>query len=283
MRTPYSQQASLEISHELGGGVALTASYLYVHGLKLAAHTGILNGVQTGTTPFGKPVFARAAGGRRFPELGDFYVNDDIGFSIHHGGTFEVEKRFARGFSLHGSYSFSKTINNSESVANLADLPEGPSIRPERAISRQSVPHRFTLIFVSQIPSGVKVLRDFKFSSLLTAQSGRRFNVFAGSDANGDGNPLSDRPGILGRNTLKGPGFATFDLRIAREVRFNERVSAEFSVDFFNLFNRINVTDLNTVYGGIDLSVAPNPILGFSTPRDAANPFQVQYGMKLRF
>jgi hypothetical protein len=283
MRTPYSQQASLEISHELGGGVALTASYLYVHGLKLAAHTGILNGVQTGTTPFGKPVFARAAGGRRFPELGDFYVNDDIGFSIHHGGTFEVEKRFARGFSLHGSYSFSKTINNSESVANLADLPEGPSIRPERAISRQSVPHRFTLIFVSQIPSGVKVLRDFKFSSLLTAQSGRRFNVFAGSDANGDGNPLSDRPGILGRNTLKGPGFATFDLRIAREVRFNERVSAEFSVDFFNLFNRVNVTDLNTVYGGIDLSVAPNPILGFSTPRDAANPFQVQYGMKLRF
>lgn len=283
LRTPYSEQASVEFSHEMGGGVALTVSYLYVHGLKLAAHTGLLNGVQTGTLPSGKPIFARAAGGRRFLELGDFYVIDDIGYSIHHGGTFEIEKRFAHGFSLHSSYTFSKTINDSESVANLADLPEGPDITVERAISRQSVAHRYTLAFVSQIPRGAGVLHDFKFSSLLTAQSGRRFNVFAGSDANGDGNPLSDRPGKLGRNTLEGPGFASFDLRIAREVHFNERVSAEFSADFFNLFNRTNVTDLNTVYGGIDLTVAPNPILGFGTPRDASNPFQLQYGVKLRF
>jgi outer membrane receptor protein involved in Fe transport len=278
-RTPYAEQASLEISHEMGGGVAVTVGYLYVHGLKLAAHAGMLNGVQTGTLPSGKPVF----GGRRFPELGDIYVTDDIGFSIHHGGTFEVEKRFARGFSFHGSYTFSKTINNSDSVANLADFAEGPDINPERAVSRQNVPHRFTLSFVSQIPQSVAVLRNFKLSTLLTAQSGRQFNVFAGQDANMDGNPLPDRPGVLGRNTLKGPGFVTFDMRVAREVQFNDRISAEFSADFFNLLNRINVTDLNTVYGGIDLSVPPNPVLGFNTPRDAANPFQFQYGMKLRF
>ena len=283
MRTPYSEQASVEVSHELGAGVAITVSYLYVHGLKLAAHTGLLNGVQTGTLPSGKPIFARAAGGRRFLELGDFYVNDDIGFSIHHGGTFEIEKRFSRGFSLHSSYTFSKTINNSESVANLADLPEGPDITNERAVSRQSVPHRYTLAFVSQIPQNVSVLHDFKFSSLFTAQSGRRFNVFAGADANGDGNPLSDRPGTLGRNTLRGDDFVSFDLRVARQIRFSERVSAEFSADFFNLFDRLNVTDLNTVYGGIDLSVPSNPILGFGTPRDASNPFQFQYGVKLRF
>jgi hypothetical protein len=283
MRTPYTQQSSLEVTHELGGGVAVSASYLYVHGLKIGTVSGILNGVQTGTLPSGKPVFARAAGGRRFLELGDFYANDDIAFSIHHGGTFEIEKRFERGFSFHASYTFSRTINNSDSVANLADLPEGPDIADQRAISRQSVPHRFTLAFVSQIPQNVPVLGDFKFSSLLSAQSGRFYNVFAGSDANGDGNPLSDRPGVLGRNTLEGPGFASFDLRIARQFRFNERVSAEFSADFFNLFNRVNITDLNTVYGGLDLSVAPNPILGFGTPRDAANPFQFQYGLKLRF
>jgi hypothetical protein len=254
-----------------------------VHGLKIGTVSGILNGVQTGTLPSGKPVFARAAGGRRFLELGDFYANDDIGFSIHHGGTFEVQKRFSRGFSFHGSYTFAKTINNSDSVANLADLPEGPSIAEQRAVSRQSVPHRFTFAFVSQVPESVRVLRNFKFSSLLTAQDGRRFNVFAGLDANGDGNPLSDRPGNLGRNTLKGPNFVTLDLRVARQVRLNERVSAEFIGDFFNLFNRVNVTDLNTVYGGIDLTVEPNPILGFNTPRDASNPFQFQYGLKLRF
>ena len=293
LRTPYSEQASLEISHELGGGVAITVGYLYVHALKLAAHTGLLNGVQTGTlingvvvpgaVPGGKPVFNRALGGRVFPELGDFYVTDDIGYSIHHGGTLEIEKRFSRGFSFHGSYSFSKTINNVESVANLADLPEGPSIGTERAVSRQTVPHRFTLVFVSQIPASAGVLSNFKISSLLTAQSGRRFNIFAGMDLNMDGNPLSDRPGSLGRNTLEGPGFASFDLRVAREFRLNERVTAEFSGDFFNLFNRVNITDLNTVYGAATLSAQSPAVLGFRTPRDVSNPFQFQYGLKLRF
>jgi len=283
LRTPYSEQASLELSREFGRGIAVSVSYLYVHGLMLPAHTGCLNCVQTGTLPSGKPVYLRAAGGRRFLELGDFYVVDDIGLSIHHGGSIEVQKRFAHGFSFHGSYTFSKTISNVESVANLADLPEGPSIGTERATSRQSVPHRFTLAFVSQIPGHVSVFHDFKFSSLFTAQAGRQFNVFAGSDANGDGNPLSDRPGLLGRNTLKGPSFVSFDQRVAREVHFNEKVTAEFSADFFNLFNRTNITDLNTVYGGINLAVPPDPILGFNTPRDAANKFQIQYGVKLRF
>jgi hypothetical protein len=283
MRTPYSTQGILEISHELAGGVAVSASYLYVHALKIGTVTGILNGVQTGTLPSGKPVFDRNAGGRVFPELGDFYANDDIGMSIHHGGTLEVEKRFTRGFSFHGSYTYSRTINNTDSVANLADLPEGPDISQQRAISRQSVPHRFTLAFLSQIPDTVRVLRNFKFSSLFTAQEGRFFNVFAGSDLNLDGNPLSDRPGNLGRNTLQGTGYVSFDLRVAREVQLSERVTAEFSGDFFNLFNRENVTDRNTVYGAPDLSSPPSAILGFNTPRDAANPFQFQYGAKFRF
>jgi hypothetical protein len=283
MRTPYTEQANLEITHEFENGLAVSASYLFVHALKIGTVTGILNGVQTGTLPSGKPIFNRALGGRVFPELGDFYSNDDIGFSIHHGGTLEVEKRFSRGFSFHGSYTWSKTINNTDSVANLADLPEGPNIADQRAVSRQSVPHRFTLGFVSQVPQTVRFFHDFKFSSLITAQGSRRFNVFAGSDANLDGNPLSDRPGNLGRNTLKGDNLVTFDLRIARQFQMNDRVSMELSGDFFNLFNRVNVTDLNTVYGAIDPSLPPNPILGFNSPRDASNPFQFQYGLKLRF
>jgi hypothetical protein len=102
------------------------------------------------------------------------------------------------------------------------------------------------------------VLRDFKFSSVVSLESGRRFNVFAGSDANRDGNPTSDRPGILGRNTFQGPGYASLDLRVAREVAFKEHLKGEFSLDFFNLLNRVNIKDLNTLYGGTDLSLPPN-------------------------
>ena len=64
LRTPYSEQASIELSRELGRGIVISVNYLYVHGLMLPAHTGCLNCVQTGTLPSGKPVYLRAAGGR---------------------------------------------------------------------------------------------------------------------------------------------------------------------------------------------------------------------------
>jgi outer membrane receptor for ferrienterochelin and colicin len=288
--TPYSEQASLKISHEIGGGVALSASYLYVHGLKIQAHTPILDAVPTpGAAIAGEPGkivwgdgTATGAGKRVFPELGDFFVKTSGGASIYHGATFEVEKRFSHGFSVHSSYSFSKTISNVDSVANLADVPE-TSLALERSLSRQNVPQRYSLSFISEVPHSVSILHDFKFSSLLSLESGRRFNVFAGSDANRDGNPLSDRPGNLGRNSLEGPGYASFDMRVARALQLRERLRAEFSGDLFNVFNRTNIKDLNTLYGGTDLSLPPNPVLGFNTPRDAFNPFQFQVGFKLSF
>ncbi len=282
LKNPYSQQASLQISHEVGGGVAVAASYLLVRGLKIIAHTPNINAVQTGNLPTGKPSYTGPAG-RRFPELGPFFVTDNVGASTYHGGTLEVEKRFSRGVSFHGAYTFSKTISNSDSVANLADLPEGQELRLERALSRQHVAHRFVLSALAAVPKSVAVIRHFKFGAILSVESGRRFNVFAGGDFNGDGNPNSDRPGLLGRNTLAGPGFASFDLRVSRELAESKRLRAELSLDFFNLFNRVNVKDLNTLYGGFDLNVTPNPLLGFRTPRDAFNPRQIQFGIKLKF
>jgi outer membrane receptor protein involved in Fe transport len=290
LRTPYSEQGSLKISQEIGGGVAISASYLYVHGLKIGAHTNILDAVPTpGAVIAGEPgkiVWGNGtptgAGLRLFPELGDFFVKVSAGASIYHGGSFELQKRFSHGFSVFSSYSFSKTISNVDSVANLADIPE-TNLAGERALSRQNVPHRYTLSFISEVPKSVPGLHDFKFSSLLSLGSGQPFNIFAGSDANRDGNPLSDRPGNLGRDTLQGPGYASLDMRVARAFRIRERMRLELSGDMFNVFNRDNIKDLNTLYGGTDISLPPNPVLGFKTPRDAYNPFQFQYGFKLNF
>jgi len=290
LRTPYSEQASLQVAQEIGGGFAVSVSYLYVHGLKLGAHTPILDAVPTPGAVIpgepGKPVLGDGtpggAGRRLFPELGDFFVKVSGGLSIYHGGTFELTKRFSHGFSLHSSYSYSKTISNSDSVANLADIPE-TSLALERSLSRQNVPQRYTLSFISEMPRSVRLLHDFKFSSLLSLESGKPFNVFAGIDANHDGNPLSDRPGNLGRNSLQGPGYASLDMRVARAFQLKERLRAELSGDIFNAFNRVNIKDLNTLYGQTDLNLPPNPILGFNTPRDAYNPLQFQFGAKLSF
>ncbi|MEW6734275.1 MAG: TonB-dependent receptor, partial [Acidobacteriota bacterium] len=157
LRTPYSQQASLQISQELGKGVLVSASYLYVHGLKIICHSNNLNAFQNGALPTGKAIL----GGRQFPLLGDFYVKGNFGMSIYHGGTFEVEKRFTNQLAVHASYTVSKTISNQDTIASIADFPESTDINLERSLSRQHVGQRFTLTFLSQIPKNIPLLHDF--------------------------------------------------------------------------------------------------------------------------
>jgi hypothetical protein len=170
-----------------------------------------------------------------------------------------------------------------DSLANLSDIPEYQDVDAERGPSRQDVRHRFTLSALSQIPDTVPVVRQVRVSGVLTLESGRHYNVFIGSDANADGNPNTDRPCCVGRNSYEGPGYASVDLRVAREFAINGRARVDVSVDFFNLFNRTNVKDVNTVWGGNDVNVPPAPQFGFGTARDVFNPFQTQVGVKLKF
>jgi hypothetical protein len=283
---PYTTQASLQLSQELPGGLALTAGYLYVHGTKLIGRTANYNVVATPVPPVtqaGPPAPGQQYFGNRiFPELGDIVFVTNLGDSVYHGATLEVERRFGLGFGIHGSYTYSKTMSDGgvDSPASLSDFPQAPGVS-EWALSRQHLAHRFTLSFLEQMPKSFGLLRDFRFSSLVAIESGRPFTVFTGFDANNDGNPLSDRPGLLGRNTLMGPGFASVDARVARPLKLTEKLNSEFSVDFFNLFNRVNIRDITTFYGSSDLSV--NPVAGFGTPRDVFNPRQIQFGVKLKF
>jgi outer membrane receptor protein involved in Fe transport len=277
--TPYSHQASVQVTHEIGTGWALSGSYLFVGARGLLGHTGNLNAFQTGTLATGKPIMA----GRRFPEVGALFVQTNTGESSHHGVTLEVQRRFAGGYSLHGSYTASQTETNVDSLANLSDIPEADDINGERGPSRQDVAHRFTLSMIGEVPASVPVVGGVRLSSLVTLESGRHYNIFVGSDVNADGNPNTDRPSFIGRNSHEGPGYASVDVRIGREFAINGRARLDVSVDFFNLFNRVNVKDVNTVWGGIDINVPPAPQFGFGTARDVFNPFQTQVGVRLKF
>jgi hypothetical protein len=280
IRTPYSHQASLQISHDVGQGIALSAGYLFLGARQVPGHTGNLNAFQTGVLASGKPIF----GGRTYPEVGDMFVQTNTGRSNYHGATFEAEKRFANGIGFHGSYTLSRVRNNVDSLANLADLPEGQDIDGETALSRQDVRHRFTLTLLTEMPSGVPAIHGVKVSGLVSVESGRPFNIFAGRDFNLDGNPNSDRPALLERNAYQGPAYASVDVRVAREVAVSGRARIEVLIDVFNMFDRVNVKDINTVWGSIDYPGTPPPAtLGFGTPRDVFNPRQVQFGAKVKF
>ncbi len=47
--------------------------------------------------------------------------------------------------------------------------------------------------------------------------------------------------GDLSRNQIYGPGYSSVDMSVLKTIPITERVKAQFRVEFFNLFNRINL------------------------------------------
>jgi hypothetical protein len=181
----------------------------------------------------------------------------------------------------------------------------------ERADSVQDVRHRFVANFVATGPQKT-FLRNFEFSNILNFQSGRSFTIFVGNDINNDTNPVTDRVGLSRRNTYRGDHLYSDDMRLAYKFPIKESKRLELAFDAFNVFNRPNVDEVTSVYGGgtIDfcgdvpkhykdvasLAIqqvqvacpannggAPVPHPLFGTPRTMFNPRQLQFSARFTF
>jgi hypothetical protein len=71
------------------------------------------------------------------------------------------------------------------------------------------------------------------------------FCVPAIDSSDGIGNCPSSAPNIFGgtlrRNQIYGPGYSSVDMSVLKTIPITERVKAQFRVEFFNLFNHINL------------------------------------------
>jgi hypothetical protein len=275
-------QGSAELSIALRKDLALSANYLFVGGRHLPGLGGNLNALRSaGLRAGGKPLFA----GRVDPSQLLVAPIIKSGLSSYHGGTLTLSKRFSRDFSFDTNYTFSKTIDNNGQGwgGDIADIWEDPTNRGlERALSNQHVAHRFVFSLLAESPKDWNMLlRDFTFSSIVRLQSPRYFTIYVGSDLNGDGNPLNDRPGLLGRNTLKGDNLRQVDFRLSRKFKLSERFQLEPSIDFLNAFNTVNVRDLTNVFGSDVLTNTPAE--GFQSPKSVSPARQIQYAVRISF
>jgi hypothetical protein len=82
--------------------------------------------------------------------------------------------------------------------------------------------------------------------------------------------------GNLGRNVLRGPRQTRFDMGLAKNTQFTERVGVEFRWEVFNLFNNVNFATPNNVIGeaGTDYNKITDTVGG---------PRVMQFGLKLKF
>jgi hypothetical protein len=294
---PYSIQASLGVDHQFGRDWNISVNYLLNRGVKLIrsrqGNAMVNNAI---LDALGRPSLA----GRIDPTILVNNLFESSGLSSYHGATVSLTRRFNKRYQVIGSYTYSKTISDATDL-NFELGPQDPTnVRDDRSLSSFDLRHRLTLAAVLESPfSGgswyERALADFYVSPIVTARSGFPFNIRTGFDVNLDA-VNNDRPLGVGRNTFKGPDFFTTDLRVGRQIRLNgdSPLGIEFIFDAFNLFNRTNFKEVNTITNTLildplrfpDVRVKGNsaiPASQFSGFTSAYDPRIIQLAAKFSF
>lgn len=158
-----------------------------------------------------------------------------------------------------------------------------------------------------------KLIGGWSVSGITSVQSGLPFSVLAGQNFSGSGNVLPfDRPslnpnfqgnmlpktpnqwfnpaaftpailgtqGNVGRNSIRGPDLIDFDFSVMKTTVIAEHLRAQFSAQFFNIFNRTNLALPQNNLFNSDGSIIPTAGQITST---TTNSRQIQFGLKLLF
>jgi hypothetical protein len=293
-RNPYAFQGSFGIEQAVGSRHVVEVAYIYVHGVHLTTSRddnlleppvnpakGIRDWGVTADNPTGARYFKR-------PTLLQLNIYESTASSIYHGFTLDWRSRLAAWGSIQGNYTFSKAMD--EATDFNTDFQPNDQLNRRADWALSSFDQRHKIVIYAALNSGTRrgVWSNFALSPVFRYNSGRPFNLLAGTELNNDRHNTTDRPFFAGRNTGLGPSFWTADVRLARRVSIGERNSLEFMLEAFNLFNHLNYTSVNNTVGNIAgpfrLSgrhdrLASQP-LGFTAAADAR---RLQFGVRWSF
>ncbi|MBZ5527708.1 MAG: TonB-dependent receptor [Acidobacteriia bacterium] len=314
-QNPYSQQAELGVEREITHGLSVSASYVYVHSLRLpvaidtnplpvpTASKVLANGSTVSYQNWGSAA-CNAIPTNCFvnPLILQNNVYSSAAMALYQGGLVEVKKRFSDYFTLLLNYTYSKALDNSTDFNSDYSPVDQTNLAAERSLSSFNERHKLVFAGVLESPwkggsgagAGQRILSGFQLSPIFRYNSGHPFTLLAGSDINGDRHSTNDRPYGAGRNTGLGPDFWTFDMRIARQFHVGEKANLRLLAEGFNLLNRTNYGSVNNVVGAAygllpgfttynvsgSNAVSPSQPLGFTS---ALPKREIQIGVRLDF
>ena len=133
--------------------------------------------------------------------------------------------------------------------------------------------------------------RNPNFSGALYTSGGTAKRVAQFFNPNAFAAPAYGTVGNLGRDTLRSPGYADWDLSLLKSTQISESVRLQFRAEFFNVLNHANLQTPNEVVfssgpaqGGASSQNAVavrSPTAGVIT--SAATSRQIQLGLKILF
>jgi hypothetical protein len=350
LKTPTLVSWSFRIQRELSANTALTAGYVGSHGYHEiigadanepfpvicpaapcpANYPGNFPAGLAGTpVPAGTYYVPTAT--RANPALANTWTYFSEGDSSYNALQVDVNHRFSGGFSVRGVYTWSKTIDDGDSLNATTSggepaLASNPfNLRADRGLANFDVRNVGVMNASYRLPFGPgrrfwtdasgtrKTLADgWTVNSIVTMQSGFPFTpqLSYNPSNNGDtrnpvrpfvnpaftgpvilGNPTqwfnpaaflaapsgSGFYGNLGRDTLIGPGLATWDLSFLKDTPIRERLNLQFRAELFNLLNRANFNTPNAI---TFTPTGVSPTAGVITSTSTTSR-QIQFGLKL--
>jgi Carboxypeptidase regulatory-like domain len=220
------------------------------------------------------------------------------------------------------SYTVGHAVDDASAVRGLTPT-DSRNLRFDYGDSSFDVRHTFTSYITYDLPSphaGPKLLvRGWQLNSLMAFYTGFPITVLAGKNISGTfenkdrvdvtGDPYSGlnhsltngyvqwlnpaafalpAPGTFGnekRNMFRGPGFADVDFSVFKNTPITERVTTQFRVEMFNIFNRRNLPVPNSTFSSGSFGRISDTIGDYNgaTGIGAGEPFNVQLALKIIF
>jgi hypothetical protein len=323
MQTPTLITYSLRIQEQLSPNTSLTVGYVGSHGyhelIGIDANepfpvicpaspcpatypSGFPAGIAGTPVPAGTyfvPTTTKAN-----PAIANTWTWFSQGDSSYNALQVDMNRRFSKGFTVRGVYTYSKVLDDGDSL-NATTSGGGPALasnpfhlRSDRGLGSFDVRHIAVVSADYALPFGHgkhffgdrgglsnAASSGWSVNSIVTLQGGFPFSPLLSYNPSNNGdtrnpvrpfvNPAFNGPVILGsparwfdpaaflapantpanggfygnvgRNTLIGPGLATWDFSVFKDTRIREQVNLQFRAEIFNLLNRANFNQPNEV------------------------------------
>ena len=268
------------------------------------------------------------------PAIANTWTWFSEGTSSYNALQVDVNRRFGAGLTLRGVYTFSKVLDDGDSL-NATTSGGGPALasnpfnlKADWGLGTFDIRHVAVVSGTYALPVGhgkrfLGGLEGFAngmasgwtVNSIVTVQGGFPFSPQLSYNPSNNGdtrNPVRPfaNPGFtgsvvlghpnqwfnpaaflapantaanggfygnIGRDTLIGPGLATWDFSVLKETRIRERLNLQFRAEIFNLLNRANFNQPNAI---VFTPSGVSPTAGAITSTSTTSR-QVQFGLKL--
>jgi hypothetical protein len=211
--------------------------------------------------------------GRPDPRFANVSRFGSLGEAHYDGLTASFRRQFGGAFGARVSYTLSSAKDDAGN-AFFFSPQDSADIRGEWGPSDNDQRHR---LVVSAAAEGRGALSGWKLAGIFSYGSTLPFNPVTGNDRNNDTN-VNDRPVGVGRNSARGFDFASTDVRLSRRFALGGHGAVEALVEGFNVLNRANYQLPNNTFG-----TGSTPRAGYGRPTQAADPRQVQLGLRVDF